>query len=237
MLLARYAGFTAEERADAIDALASRAGHGRALVEAVRRGDVPRRDVPAHVARQLRRVVGNSVVDVWGPIDLLPADKEAAFAKYRGLLGDVALRAADRAHGRAVFNRVCASCHVLHGEGGAVGPDITGANRGSLDYLLANILAPSEVIQDAYRMQVVLLDDGRVHSGIPVGEDGELLRLRVANQPEPIVIPLAQIASREVSPNSLMPEGLLAALSDAEAIDLVAYLQSASPVPEVPPQP
>ena len=236
-LLARYAGFTAEERADAIDALASRAGHGRALLEAVRRGDVPRGDVRPHVARQLRRVVGNSVVDVWGPIDLLPADKEAAYAKYRGLLGEVALRAADRAHGREVFKRICASCHVLHGEGGSVGPDISGANRGSLDYLLSNILTPSEVIQDAYRMQVVLLDDGRVHSGILAGDDGEHLRLRVANQPEPIVIPLAQIASREVSANSLMPDGLLGALSDAEVLDLVAYLQSASPVPDATRQP
>jgi putative membrane-bound dehydrogenase-like protein len=233
-LLARYAGFTADERADAIDALASRAGHGRALLEAVRRGDVPRADVRPHVARQLRRVVGNSGVDVWGPIDLLPADQEAAYAKYRGLLGEAALRAADRAHGREVYKRTCASCHVLHGEGGSVGPDITGANRGSLDYLLSNILTPSEVIQDAYRMQVILLDDGRVHSGIPAGEDGEHLRLRVANQPEPIVIPLAQIASREVSANSLMPDGLLAVLSDAEVLDLVAYLQTARPGPDAP---
>jgi len=231
-LIERYAGFTAEERAEAIDALAARAGHGRALLEAVRRGDVPRRDVPPHVARQLRRVVGNGVVDVWGPIDLLPADKEAAYATYRGLLTESVLRGADRAHGREIYRRVCGSCHVLHGEGGAVGPDITGANRGSLDYLLSNIVTPSDVIQDAYRMHVVLLDDGRIHSGIPAGEDGEHLRLRVANQPEPIVIPLAEVASREVSANSLMPDGLLAMLEDAEVVDLVAYLQSPGPVPE-----
>ena len=51
------------------------------------------------------------------------------------------------------------------------------------------------------------------------------------------MIPLAQIASREVSANSLMPDGLLGALSDAEVLDLVAYLQSASPVPDSTRQP
>ncbi len=43
------------------------------------------------------------------------------------------------------------TCHKMHGEGGEIGPDITGANRTNLEYLLGNVLTPSAVIQDALR--------------------------------------------------------------------------------------
>ena len=79
-------------------------------------------------------------------------------------------------------------------------------------------------------MQVVLLDDGRVYSGIPAEENEHQLRLRVENQPEPITISVAEIESREIASTSLMPEGLLANLSDTDVIDLIRYLRSqASP--------
>ena len=231
-LLDRYAAFSDDERREAVHSLAARSTHGRLLTEAIRSGRIPRQDVPAQLARQLQRIVGPTFVDVWGPIDLLPADKEAAFEKYRGLLTDAAIEKGDLTNGQVVYSRVCASCHRLHGSGGEIGPELTGANRGNLEYLLGNILTPSAVIQDAYRMQVVLLDDGRVYCGIPAEENEHQLRLRVANQPEPVTIPVSEIESREVASTSLMPEGLLANLSDAEVVDLIRYLQSqATPVP------
>ena len=65
----------------------------------------------------------------------------------------------------------------MYGEGGVIGPEITGANRSSLEYLLGNMVTPSAVIQDAYKMHIVLTDDGRVYSGIPAGENERQLRL------------------------------------------------------------
>ncbi len=222
----RYASFTDDERQEAMHSLAARSTHGRLLTEAIRTGRIPKRDVPAQVARQLQRIVGPTFVDVWGPIDRLPADKEAAHAKYRRLLTEAAIEKGNLANGQAVYRQVCGSCHRLHGSGGEIGPELTGANRGNLEYLLSNILNPSEVIQDAYRMQVVLLDDGRVYSGIPAEENEHQLRLRVANQPEPVTISVAEIESREIVSTSLMPEGLLANLPDADVVDLIRYLQS-----------
>jgi len=226
VLLDRYASFSDEEKTEAIYALAARSSSGRLLTEAIRTGSIPKQDVPAHLARQLQRIVGPRFVDAWGPLDFLPADKEAAFTKYRVLLTNDTLGRGDRGNGQAVFTRACAGCHRLHGSGGEIGPELTGANRGSLEYLLSNILTPSEVVQSAYRMQVVLLNDGRVYSGIPCEENEHQLRLRVANQPEPVTISVAEIESREIANTSLMPEGLLANLSDADVIDLIGYLQS-----------
>jgi putative heme-binding domain-containing protein len=192
----------------------------------LKEGRIPKSDVPAHVARLLRRVVGNRFVDVWGPIDELSVDKEKLFTKYNSLLSDAALAKADLSSGKQLFMKNCGSCHQLLGQGGKIGPDITGANRSNLDYLLSNILTPSAIVQDAYRMHIILINDGRIFSGIPTEENEQQLKLFVADKPEPIVIAKSQIESREIASVSLMPDGILTNLTDQECIDLVAYLKN-----------
>ena len=231
-LLARYPKFDATTRLEVVQTLASRSASGWKLAQAIQRGEVPKREVPAYVARQLRRVVGSGFVEIWGPVDALPADTARAIEKYRTLLTAEAIADADPLRGHRVFQTTCAACHRLYGEGGAVGPDITGANRSDLTYLLGNILTPSEVIQDDYRMTTILTREGRLYSGILVGEDPRQIRLRVATQPEPVTVSKASIASREIAPVSMMPEGLLQNLSDAEVLDLIAYLQTTEKPPK-----
>jgi putative heme-binding domain-containing protein len=225
-LIGRYGKLDEANKLEVVHALAARSGSGRLLTEAIKSEAIPRRDIPAYVARLLRQVVGNSFVDVWGPIDELSADKEAQLTKYRSLLSDDALAKAELGNGRAVFKRTCASCHKLFGHGGEVGPDITGANRSDREYLLSNILTPSAVIQDEYRMSMVLIEDGRLYSGIPADENERVLKLKVANEEEPVVISKSEIESRKVAPVSMMPDGLLNTLSDKEVVDLIGYLQS-----------
>ncbi|MEM1071097.1 MAG: PVC-type heme-binding CxxCH protein, partial [Planctomycetota bacterium] len=230
-ILKRYDQFSEEEKLDVVHTLASRGGYGRALTDAIERGDVPKRDVPAYVARLMRRVVGNRFVDVWGQIEELDASKDAQFAKYRELLTSKTIGDADASAGRLIFNRTCAACHKLYGHGGVVGPDITGANRTNMEYLLGNILTPSAIIQDDYKMHIVLTDDGRIFSGIPTEENERRLKLRVADRPEPITIAKSQIESREVASISMMPEGTLDNLKDEEVAQLFAYLQRLKQVP------
>lgn len=226
LLLTSYPQLTEVEKLEVVHTLSARSGSGWKLTLAIKEGRVPRRDVPAYVARLLRRVVGNGFVEVWGAIDELSADKQAQFARYRQLLSATALSTADAAHGRQIFNRTCAACHKMYGHGGVIGPDITGANRGNLEYLLGNILTPSAIIQDAYKMQMVLTDDGRVYSGIPAEENDRILKLRIANRDDPVSIAKSAIESREVASVSMMPEGILRTMTDQEVIDLIAYLQS-----------
>ena len=225
-LMQQYSQFTEDDKLEAVHTLASRPKSGWLLTQAIKSGAIPRRDIPAWVARLLQRVVGNGFLEVWGPMDKMGADKQAQFAKYRTLLTDDALSAADPSAGRAVFKRTCAACHKLHGNGGRTGPDITGANRTSLDYLLGNILTPSAEIQDAYRMHLVVTDDGRVWSGIPAGENKRQLMLRVANREDVVTLNKSQIESRDIAPVSMMPEGQLRTMTDEEVVNLVKYLQS-----------
>lgn len=225
-LLAMYPQLSERDRLEVVHTLAARSESGWKLTMAIKDGRVPKRDVPAYVARSLRRVVGNGFVEVWGALDELTADKEAQFARYRQLLSSDSLSSADQSHGRQIFNRTCAACHKMYGHGGVIGPDITGANRSNLEYLLGNILTPSAIIQDAYKMHMVLTEDGRVYSGIPAEENERILKLRIANRDEPVAIAKSSIESREVASVSMMPEGILKTMTDQEVIDLIAYLQS-----------
>ena len=229
LLLERYGSFAPAEKLEVVSAMASRSIYGRMLTQALREGAIPKRDVPAYVARQLRRVVGSGFVEVWGPIDQLSSDRVSAFAKYSALLTDSAIGSADAQDGRAIFDGLCGKCHKMYGEGGILGPELTGSNRSNLDYLLTNILDPSDEIQTDYKMMMVTTRDGRTYAGTLAAESKRTLSLRVVGQ-EAVAISKSDVQSREVSPLSMMPDGLLAHLTDAEVLDLVAYLMTTQPV-------
>ena len=133
-----------------------------------------------------------------------------------------ALGQADLGRGRVVFDRVCASCHKLYGVGGEIGPDLTGAGRDNLDYLLENIIDPSATVSADFRMMVVAMRDGRVLNGLVKAESPRTVTLQT--QTEPVVLDRSEIESLRLSPSSLMPDGLLDTLSKAEVGDLIAYL-------------
>ena len=227
-LLRRYSDFDTDEKLASLQTMASRSNSGWALTQAIKRGEIPRREVPAYIARQLRRVVGNGFVEVWGPIDQFSADKKATFAKYQALLTDDSVSAADPHEGRMVFQLTCAACHKLYGEGAEIGPDITGSDRANLDYILGNILDPSGEIQDDYRMVMITTRDGRAFGGNIAVEDERQLTLRIVGQD--VVISKSEIQSREIAPVSMMPEGLLIELDDTDVLNLIAYLRTTEQV-------
>ena len=228
LLMKRYPDFTPDEKAEVVQTMSSRPRYGWLLTRALKEETIPKRDVTASAARQLRRVVGSGFVEVWGPIDEVPHD-EQAYAKYRTLLTDGAVGGGNLRNGQSLFQKTCGGCHKMYGQGGIIGPDLTGSNRANLNYLLFNILEPSGEIQDDYKLVVITTRDGRTHSGTVVKETPRQVTLRVVGQ-EAVVINKSTIQSRELTPVSMMPAGLLQTLSDAEVVDLVAYLRTTEPV-------
>ncbi len=220
-----YQNFSTEEKLEIIQTLATRPTYGAILTRGLKEKTIPRRDVPAYVARQLRRVVGNGFVEVWGPIDDLGIDKEKAMAEYKALLTENTLRSADIDKGHGIFKRACFACHKMYGEGGILGPDLTGSNRQNLDYILSNMIDPSGEIQDEYKMVIITTRGGRTYTGNVVSENQRTITMRIVGE-EPVVLDKSDVQSRETSPGSMMPEGLLQILEDQEVIDLVAYLRT-----------
>lgn len=225
-LLDDYKHYNAAEKKEAIMALSSRPGYGGLLTRAIASGAVPKKEVPAYAARQLLRVVGSGFVEVWGPIEQQNTGVHQEYTKYRKLLSDQATDKADLAAGKQLFINTCGPCHKMYGKGGDIGPDITGSNRRNLDYLLANILEPSADIQDDYKMVVITTRDGRTFAGNIAAENNQQVTLKIVGQ-APAIILKSNIQSREVTPVSMMPPGLLTTLSDKEVVDLIGYLRRA----------
>lgn len=227
-LFQKYQGLSTEERQEAILTLASRGTYGRILANAIKEGTIPKEDIPAYVAMQMRRVVGSGFVEIWGPIDDISGDIQGQFSKYQRLLSDEAITNANATEGKGIYQRTCAACHVMFGEGGVIGPDLTGSNRTNTAYLLNNILNPSGEIQDDYKLVVIITQDGRTYSGNVIAENDRNITLRVVGQ-EPISINKSKILSRDVTEKSMMPEGLLNTLSDMDVLNLIAYLKTLNP--------
>lgn len=228
LLVARFANLDAAAQTEAVRTLAARPRYGRMLTAAIDSGAIARDAIPPHLARQLRRIVGPSFADVWGSEPPAGAE-EKAFARYRGMLNETAMRNADVQSGRAVFLRTCGSCHTMYGEGGTIGPELTGSNRANLEYLLFNVLNPNGEVPEAYRMTVVTTRDGRTLSGNVVAETDRQVTLRVVGR-DNVVVRKADIQSREATAVSMMPPGLFDSLQEREVIDLVGFLRTAEPV-------
>ena len=228
-LINRYAKLSAIEKSEVVSTLSARRNTASALVGELKKNTIPKSDVSAFDARQLYRVLGPSFVEYWGPITQIASDKQAEMAKYKATLTDAVLAKANAGHGRVIFERTCAICHTLYGAGGNVGPDLTGSNRANLDYILSQIINPSEVMQDSYRLVIITTRDGRTLSGIVAAEDNQQLTLRLVGQDS--IVTKSEILSREKSPISMMPEGLLNTLKEDEVRDLIAYLRTPAQVP------
>jgi putative heme-binding domain-containing protein len=229
ILLGRYEHYGPELRRAVIETLATRKEYAAALLEAIKAKKVAREEIPTHVARSLSEILGNRFIEIYGEVRSIATDREQTIAKYKKMLTDEALKNASASRGRVVFQKTCAACHLLYGEGGKVGPDLTGSNRANLDYILLNSVDPSFDVPDSYKTVQILTTDGRVVSGVLAEEDVIRVVLKTAEQPR-VVIAKDDIETRKVSPKSMMPDGQLDQLKQQEVIDLIKYLRTTEQV-------
>jgi putative membrane-bound dehydrogenase-like protein len=232
-LVEAYQQFDAAERPQLIATLASRPALAAPLLSAVADKKIPRADISAFDARQIRSfndaTLNKKVAEVWGELRDSPADKQKLIAHWKAQLSTEELAKANKSNGRVLFNKTCATCHVLYGEGAKVGPDLTGGGRRNLDFLLAKIADPSALVSADFRMSVVSLKDGRVLNGIVTAKNERTLALRMTT--ETLTVELTEIESTKESTLSLMPEGLLETLTAEQVRDLIGYLMHPSQVP------
>ncbi|RBP47437.1 putative membrane-bound dehydrogenase-like protein [Roseimicrobium gellanilyticum] len=236
-LVVVYASLSNEEKSDAISVLASTKEGAVALLKAVEGKTVSRDALTPFLIRQLQTLkdknVDALVAQVWGTVNQSKADLPQRVAKFKAMLSADKLKGADLVNGKLVYTSTCGTCHKLLGEGASVGPDLTGSNRGSLDYLLENVLDPNAIIGKAYQLNLFSMKDGRVLSGIVKEETDDAYRVVMPGGVE-FTLTKAEVATREISKFSTMPEGQFEALPADMVINLVAYLQSNVSKPATP---
>jgi putative membrane-bound dehydrogenase-like protein len=209
-----------------IDTLVSRPAFAKAMLTEMSAGNIPRTDLSAFHARQIRsfndKALTKQLTEAWGELRESAADKKQLIEKVKTQLTPAVLAKANLSNGRLLFTAVCGACHVMYGQGGKIGPDLTGSGRANLDYLLENIADPSGVVSADFRMSLVTLKDGRSLSGIIAEKNDRTVTLR--SVAETLTLDRSEILKTETSPMSMMPEGLLLALQPDMVRDLIAYL-------------
>ncbi|WP_367871418.1 PVC-type heme-binding CxxCH protein [Luteolibacter sp. Populi] len=227
----RIAGFEPQEKL-AVSRLAAREGRGELLIEWLEAMKLIDKDVPADAVARLRESKDPELVKRvearWGKLSTDQAARRATIVEWRGKLTPESIAKAERAKGRAIFDRTCAACHKLFGEGSDIGPELTGGDRGNVDHWLENILDPGALIGQGYELHQIEKNDGTVVAGMLASQnDNEVILKMVGVETR---VAKKDIKSDKALGTSMMPEGLLTGLSDEEVRDLIAYLMSPAQV-------
>ncbi|MEX1238779.1 MAG: heme-binding protein [Cyclobacteriaceae bacterium] len=136
----------------------------------------------------------------------------------------------DFEQGKIMFDATrCSSCHLMRGEGGSIGPDLTQlGTRFSAKDMLEAIVEPNKTVSDQYAATVFTMKDGSSILGRLTNEDDKAYFI-LQNPFAPEVI--REIAKEDVvdtkySYISVMYPGLVNRLNDEELKDLMAYLMA-----------
>jgi putative membrane-bound dehydrogenase-like protein len=156
---------------------------------------------------------------------LLPSNDPAELKRLEALVESTGN--ADR--GKKVLLDVaksqCLRCHGLEGNGGKIGPDLTGLHKNmTTGKWLESILDPSREIKANFETYVLVTTGGQVYSGLKIVDDGKRYVLRDA-QGRDLTIPRDDVEELVPGKTSIMPEGLAANLSLQELLDLTAFLK------------
>ena len=207
-----------------------RADTAELLLQQIADGKLHRELIGPNQLQQLansKPAIQSLIAKIWGSVR---GEKEADRQKVVNQQSDYLLWDAtgDASKGWVIYDRVCGQCHLLHGRGHEVGPDITRNGRGSFEQLISNIFDPSLVVGEAYRSVLVTTDDGRVLQGLIVERTEEKLVLRVQGG-KTETLASSEIVNFKESPKSLMPEGLETQINPQELADLFALLSLENP--------
>jgi putative membrane-bound dehydrogenase-like protein len=226
-LIQQYATSSPEEKQDILATLTARPRYARALLDALDAKLIPSTDVLAPTVVTLRQLqaadIKKRVAQRWGYGATTAALKER-IARLQNQLTPATLKKANLQNGRVLFDKHCATCHKLFGEGQAIGPELTGAQRMNLDYVLENTVTPNAIVPQDYRATTFVMNNGRVITGMITQQQGDSLTIQTAT--EKLTINQKEIEQKQQTEKSLMPEGLLDQLSPDEIRDLIGYLSS-----------
>ena len=227
-LLEVFSRLQSPGRRAAIETLAANRSGMVRLVDAIEKGSIARDEVPAATLRQLHwsgdPALQGRLETLWPAMQWLTEEGRQRMAALEIELTEDSVAKGDAVAGRALWNKHCASCHKLFGEGGAIGPELTGAQRGNIRYWIENIADPSASVVDRFRVSLFLLRDGRIVTGVPLQEDSQMILVQTPTEQTRVL--KEDLDERRASTKSLMPDGLMELMTAEQRKDLMKYLMS-----------
>ncbi len=156
---------------------------------------------------------------------LLSKDPKSEEERNKAMTSLAGITGGNADNGKAVFRRVCISCHKVYSEGANLGPDMNGVGKRLDSYkLVESIIDPNAQVDDKYLSTLVVTDDGRSITGLLVSESPEELVIFDGKEQKKIAV--TEIDERMKLKQSSMPEGLAATLSPNELLDVVEFMRT-----------
>jgi putative heme-binding domain-containing protein len=151
----------------------------------------------------------------------------AGYVRSLGHIPDQTVRG-DAKHGEVLYRSkgTCNKCHVVAGEGGSLGPELSeiGARRGA-DQLRKTLLDPESTLPEGFLQLGLTTKDGHQITGIRINEDTFTIQVRdLSGRPYSFIKADLNELQRQTG-RTPMP-GFRQTLSTEELDDLVAYLVS-----------
>jgi putative heme-binding domain-containing protein len=124
-----------------------------------------------------------------------------------------------------VGQKGCTGCHLIRGEGGVHGPDLSviGSQR-SIEYLRESILDPDASVAQDYWTAKIIMNDKSEHTGFLMNQDSYTVQI-LDFKSGLMSIPRDSIKDFGVDRSSTMPS-YKSKLTDTELDDIVSYLAS-----------
>ncbi len=211
-------------RAEAIRALIGREDWVVAFMNGVEAGKVRLEELSldqkqALAAHPNRSIAGRAKGMLAKGGGLPDADRQ----KVIDQLGPIVMKPGDAAKGKLVFTQQCAKCHRHGGEGGKVGPDLTGMAAHPKAELLVNILDPSRSVEGNFVSYTVAMADGRTFNGLLASESKTAIEL-LDTEGKSIKLLREEIEELVASKKSLMPEGFEKQIPPESIADILEFL-------------
>jgi len=225
-------GAAAADRAAAVQQLTSSTPGALAL--ALRLHARQGLQTPKEVREAAVEAVRNAPSDIRGLFDdFLPESlrKQSLGTTFAPEL--VLQQQGDALRGRLIFYSDaarCRTCHQLDDATASIGPTLTEISRKypRPEELLQHIIQPSLKVDERFAAWTAVTAAGQIHHGLLQQDSPQMVVLRQADG-RSITLKKADLDEFQRSSRSLMPDGVLADLTAAEAADLVAFIRSLPP--------
>jgi putative heme-binding domain-containing protein len=223
-LVDKFAALTPAAKKAAIRVLLGRPASTRVFLDGVAAGKVPLADLTLDQKQALAahpdRGIAKRAKEILSTGAGLPnADRQ----KVLDELLPLTKKTGNAAAGKEVFKQQCAKCHTHSGEGSKIGPDLTGMAVHPKAELLTHVIDPSRNVEGNYRVYTVVLDDGRLLTGLLAGETKTSIEIVDAEAKRHAVL-RENIEELVASSKSLMPEGFEKQVPPDRIVDLLEFL-------------
>lgn len=219
-----FDGLSPAGRSAAFDEIVKRPAAAISLLAAMEAGKVDPKGISPGDMDRLRKHpdsnVSKKASELAGKLSSAPKGMEELITAFL----PVVTKPGDAENGKTLFTAACAVCHKFGDAGADVGPALTGMGAHGAAELLVHIVDPNREVDPSFWQVNITTKDGKTLAGVITSENPATVNLR--NQGGDTEIRKDNIASRDNTRRSLMPEGL-DGLGAENIRDILTYMTAA----------